>query len=198
MLDLAHRPEIQPAVPPDGANHLGCYGNRRQGWLAVQTHPQAERWANNNLQRSGFRSYLPLYATIRRDPVLRTLTRHVLVPLFNGYLFCWHDAREPRRPIRETPGVRDIVRCGSQTQWVPEGAVEALQAGEAVRLGVAPAGSPWAPGMPCRLRTGYVFEGLPAVVNEVGRETALIAIMMLGHLCQARVPLDALQPRGDS
>jgi transcription antitermination factor NusG len=131
MLDAAPPCRLETHEPVS-RDHLGCYGNsNRIGWIVAQTHPQAEFWAEANLQRRGYLVFLPLYATKRRDG--RTAhTTSILAPLFSGYLFVRYDSSEPRRPIRETPGVRDVIRCGAEVQWVNAGAVEALQAGEAV------------------------------------------------------------------
>ena len=172
-----------------------CYGYRA-GWIVACTHPQAETWASVNLQRRGYRTYLPLYAAKRRDPVLRTVTRIVQRPLFAGYLFVHYDSRDPRRPIRETPGVRDVIRCGSEIQWVRPGAVEAVQAALAVAAGKLPLSLKWAPGMACSPAVG-ALAGWPAVVTQVGHDMATIAVMMLGHLREVAVQLDALVPRSD-
>src|SRR5215469_2871571 len=56
-------------------------------WAVVQTHPQAERWAETNLRRQGYPTLLPLMRVRRRDRVLRSLFHTVEVPLFPGYCF---------------------------------------------------------------------------------------------------------------
>lgn len=192
MLDWQPHRQLDADSPHD---HLGCYGNSpRSGWIVACTHPQAETWANLNLQRRGYRTYLPLYAAKRRDPVTHTLTRIVQRPLFAGYLFCWYDSRDPRRPIRETPGVRDVIRCGSEIQWVRPGVLEAVQASQAERAVYRQPSAILAPGTPVAVSKG-ALAGWPAVVTQVGHDMATVAVMMLGHLREVAVQLNAIQPR---
>jgi transcription antitermination factor NusG len=180
-----------------GHDHPQCHCNSpRSGWIVVCTHPQAERWADANLRRSGFRTYLPLYAAKRRDPVLHTLTRVVQRPLFSGYVFCWHDSRDSWRPVYETPGVRGVIKNGNQIQWVRAGAVEAVRAAEAARRCPTAETAEWAPGVPCSLALGPLA-GTSAVVVSVGADMALVAMMMFGELREVAVQLDCLRPRDE-
>ena len=196
MLDAATTPRIHTPQPVSH-DHRGCYGNSpRVGWIVAATHSQAEPWANSNLQRRGYETYLPLVLRQRRDRVLPTLVHHLLVPLFRGYLFVRYDSRDPRRPIRETPGVRDLIRCGSEVQFVPDGAVSALQASEEARRSLAPASSPWRPGMACRVATG-IMAGFPGVVIYLAGDTALVSLMFLGQLREISLPLEYLMARDD-
>jgi transcription antitermination factor NusG len=174
-----------------------CYGNSpRTGWIVATTHAQAERWADANLQHRGYRTYLPLVARRRPVPALRTLSTVVLVPLWSGYLFVHYDSRDPRRPIRETPGVRDVIRCGNQIQWAPEAEIRALQATEAARRSLTPETTQWAPGALCSLLAGP-FAGLPAIVTSLHRDEATITLMFLGHLRNVSVNLDCLKVRDE-
>ena len=172
-----------------------CCNSPRSGWIVAVTHPQAEAWADTNLTRRGYRVFLPRYATKRRDPVLRTLTRVVIAPLWPGYLFVHHDSRDSWRPIYETPGVRSVLKTRDQIQWANAGAVEAIRASEALRRTLTPPGSLWRPGAPCQLRDGP-FQGLPAVVTEIlPGNRARIAIMMFGELRTVSINLSSLVAR---
>jgi transcription antitermination factor NusG len=194
MLDVAPHTRLDADSPHD---HLGCYGNSpRSGWIVACTHPQAERWADANLRRNGYRTYLPLVTVRRRDPVLHTLTRIIQRPLFAGYIFVHYDSRDPRRPIRETPGVRDLIRCGNQIKWASDASVEAVRSAEAVAAVQLPLTVQWAPGTPVAVANG-MFNNVPAVVLSVGRDMALVALMMFGHLREVAVQLDCLRPRDE-
>jgi transcription antitermination factor NusG len=172
-----------------------CYGYR-SGWIVACTHPQAERWADTNLRRNGYRTYLPLYATKRRDRVVPSLFRIVQRPLFAGYIFVRYDSRDPRRPIRETPGVRDLIRCGSEIQWASDAVVEAVRSAvDAAEAFTAPS-TRWKPGMPCSLAVGPLA-GTPAIVTQVGTDMATVALVLFGHLREVAVQLDCLRPRDD-
>jgi len=168
-----------------------------QGWAVVVTHPQAERWACANLNQAGYRTYLPLYAARRRDPVLRTLTRIVERPLFPGYLFVHHAEHDPWIPIWHAPGVRElIVDADRKPQYARAGDISALQAGNELRRTPTPAGAAWPPGTPCSLATG-VFKGHPAVVDQVSGQNARITLMLLGALRSVYVPVECLAPRDE-
>ena len=183
--------ECVATPPPD----LRCDCNSpRSGWIVAVTHPQAETWADSNLQRRGYRVFLPRYATKRRDPVLRTLTRVVIAPLWPGYLFVHHDSRDSWRPIYETPGVRSVLKTRDQIQWANAGDVEAVRASEELRRTLTPPGSLWRPGDACQPCDGP-FQGLPAVVLEVERQIARVAIMMFGELRTVSVDVRCLVAR---
>lgn len=195
-IDTPSREALQPVAAQDVHKHHLCYGNSRQGWIVVCSHSQAERWANSNLQRRGYRTYLPLMTVRQRDRVIRSQYHTVQRPLFSGYLFCWYNSRDPRRPIRETPGVRDVIRCGSEIQWASNGAVDALQALDAQRAVYHRPEAEWPPGTPCAV-SGGVFDGHPAVVLQTGSEMALVSILMFGALREVAVQLNCLMPRDE-
>jgi transcriptional antiterminator RfaH len=167
-------------------------------WAVCQTHPQAERWAQVNLTRCGYQSYLPLAAVRRRDRVLSSLWHTVLVPLFGNYLFVRMTARDSWTPIRYCPGVLRLILAShnSHPDRVPRGIVEAIQAGEAARLSPAAATSSWAPGAPCRLAAGP-FANHDAVVLTVNlpASVASVGVIIFGAVRSLTVPLASLIPR---
>lgn len=175
-------------------SRMSCSGN--VGWAVVHTHPQAERWCAANLERVGYRVFLPLYAALVRDPVLHTRTRTALRPLFERYLFVHHDNPQLWRPIREAPGVAAVLNDGLKLRYAPGASVEALQAGEASRRTPQAPGAVWAAGTPCKCLYGP-FRGVDAVVIAAGRKTARIALLMLGALREVSVRCDALAARGE-
>lgn len=193
MLDGQDCYGIQPAVAPEGRRHHRCYGIQA-GWIVVATKPQAERYADANLQRQGYRTFLPLVPARRRDRVVRSLVHRVNAPLFPGYVFCWHRADDPWRPIRCTPGVRALVKCGSQLPYASAGAVEAVQAVVEQSAYSLPWSNSIAPGVAVEAVAGP-FSGLQAVVLQVGRDMALISLMMFGELREILVDKDNLQAR---
>jgi hypothetical protein len=95
----------------DGHTPVACgrYQPPTHGWIVVATHPQAERWARDNLVRLGYRCYLPLYATRVRDRTVRTVWRPIERPLFTGYVFTAFSDADPWTPVRYCPGVRAIL-----------------------------------------------------------------------------------------
>jgi transcription antitermination factor NusG len=169
-----------------------CGGNAR--WAVCYTHPQAERWAEQNLTRIGYTAYLPLMTVQRRDRAIRSLTHSVTVPLFSRYLFVQQPNREHWRPIREAPGVHSVLTDGNRLQYAPEGAVEALQASEASRGSISQPSALWRPGAPCRLLEGP-FSQHQAVVVSVAKKRARVAMICFGALHEVSVSVDLLVPR---
>jgi transcription antitermination factor NusG len=164
----------------------------------VRTWPQAERWADQNLQHIGYQTFLPLVAAMRRDRVVRSMWHKVAVPLFSGYLFLRHRPDSSWGPIREAPGVKGLIKAGNQLVYTPDVAVEALQGTlrgvEAFSAIGQPARRLWAPGVPCSPGTG-AFAGHPAVVLQVGVETALISLLVFGALREVMIRQDQLVER---
>lgn len=186
----------RPQHDSEAVRPLPCYSIPAPRWACVYTHPQAERWANDNLIRSGYQTYLPLYLVSRPDRATPTILHRVLVPLWSRYLFIRFDhLAESWTPIRDTPGVSDLVRCGSDVHYAGAGTVEALQATEDARRSPLPETGSWAPGTPCSLGKGYVMGGLPAVVLESNRNRVRIGIMFLGDIRIVSVPPECLVKR---
>jgi hypothetical protein len=173
------------------SRHADQSRRRMSGWAVITTHPQAERWACANLARRGYACFVPTFIARRRDPVLRTLTRLVEVPLFAGYAFVHLDRRDPWTPVRYAPGVRMLLMDRDRVQFTRPGTVEALQQSEAFRRAVPPPDSVWAPGMPCSLTTGG-FRDRPAVLVAIDGGVAIVALPMLGELRELTVPVDRL------
>jgi transcriptional antiterminator RfaH len=192
MLDASHNLGL-PVTQPDAfhaRNDAPCCGN----WGVCYTQPQAERWANANLQRAGFRTYLPLAIVTRRDRVLRSLTHRVEVPLFPRYLFVQHDNPDFWRPIRETPGVHSVLQCANRMQYARAGAVEAVEAALALAAASPRETGQWAPGAAVALANG-AFAGHPAVVLRVARETAHLSVLIFGGLREVQAPVAWLVAR---
>ena len=171
---------------------------RYPGWAVIHTHPQAERWACDGLNRAGYRTFLPLYAAKRRDPVLRTMTRLVELPLFTSYAFVLLGQHDPWVPIRYTPGVHSLLMSGGQPNIAARASIEALEASQELRRSIAPPNASWAPGMPCSPAVGSPFAGHHAVVTEIlPGNRARIAIMMFGELRQVSVDVSSLVARDE-
>ena len=172
---------------PDALEHAGC--GSRSPWAVCQTHPQAERWALANLTRQGFTAYLPLHLVVRRDPVLRTMTRKVLAPLFVGYLFVQPGTHWG--PIRHSRGVSKLLMNGERPNLCPVGAVEALEASEASRRAPQAEIATWLPGASCAVANGPLADH-HGVIVRVTHSHAVVALLLLRRLVEASVRLDAL------
>jgi transcriptional antiterminator RfaH len=178
----------QPVAPD--AYQAGC--GSHPAWAVVQSHPQAERWALENLTRQGYSAYLPLHTVRRRDNAIRCLWHPVEVPLFGGYLFVVPGTHWG--PICHTLGVRKLLMSGPRPGFVADSLVAALRATETARRSFSVVGPGFAPGAAVRVCEG-ALEGHEAVVITTHADRAHIAVMLFGASRNVNVSLDALSVR---
>jgi len=179
------------AVSLDAHNRddIAC-GSR---WAVCQTHPQAERWALANLTRQGFTAYLPMTTALRRDRATPSMRHRVSVPLFSGYLFVvpgllW-------APIRSTAGVSRLLMAGNHPHYLVAGAVEALQAGDAVRATPLAEHALIATGEAVVVARGAA-SGMVGAVVSINGDLARIGCMFFGQLREITIPIASLKRRG--
>jgi transcription antitermination factor NusG len=182
---------LQPGALPCGRNEASTGTDDGVRWTVAQTHPQAENWATVSLARAGYETYMPLFATMRGKP-----KRMAHVPLFSGYVFVALAPEQGWVAARYALGVRRLCMAGDHPTYVPDGAVEALQATEDARRSLPPADSIWRPGAPCRLNGGSLA-GLDAVVSTIAGEVAVVHVLMLGELRAVTVDAAFLVVRRD-
>jgi transcription antitermination factor NusG len=189
-LDASVMAAVDTAAPV--ANHLGCHSIR---WACVYTQPQAERWAETNLQLLGYRVWFPTRTVPQRDPVIPTKLNPSTRPLFPRYGFIAFDHRDTSwSPIRNTPGVVDLVRSGALPAYTNAAAVERLQGLLAQTATQQPETGQWASGDAVAPSAG-AFTGHPAVVISVTGQRAIIAMLLFGELRQVSVDVASLVAR---
>ena len=100
----------------------------RSHWYLVYTKHMRERIALENLQRQGYRAYLPrCEMKVRKGQ--RLCTRRSA--LFPRYLFVRLSAdKDNWDPIRYTIGVTELVKFGKRVACVPDDFIETLRARE--------------------------------------------------------------------
>ena len=104
------------------SQHLGL--ERGERWFAAQALPHRENSAQFNLDRVGFRNFVP---RVRRTVRHARKLRNVLAPLFPGYIFVILDlSRDRWRTVNSTTGVASLIMGLEQPTPVPPGVVEAL------------------------------------------------------------------------
>ncbi|HEY2619638.1 MAG TPA: transcription termination/antitermination NusG family protein [Acetobacteraceae bacterium] len=182
MLDASHNLELSPAQPAHDAQPCGSY------WAVCQTHPQAERWARDNLDRQGYATFLPMCWSLRPDRAIPSLKHRVERPLFGNYLFVV--AGSHWAPIQHTRGVLRLLMANGKPGRINAGVVSTLQA---IQDLPAPP-TPWDPGTPCSLATGPL-RGHPAVVLSVRSQHARLSVMLFGGLRQVQAPVAWLVAR---
>lgn len=159
-------------------------------WYVVNTQPNQERRAEENLRRQGFEPW---------GPHLRTMRRHarrseaVLVPMFPGYLFVRLDVEADRwRSVNGTFGVIRILCNGDAPIPVPDGLVEGLMARrDEAGVIVLPPRS-FAEGEAVRVAAGP-FADLEGLFQSMsGRDRVVLLFNLLGRKVRASVPLGEL------
>jgi transcription antitermination factor NusG len=160
----------------------------RPPWCVAATHPRAERRAHAELHRRGFHVYLPLITVRWADRTWHT------VPAFPRYLFVRLDLTKPWNPVRYAPGVYSLVSFNDKPATCSDTVVEAVRSALHAAKAVSAPEHAWKPGTPCSLALGPLA-GMPAIVTQVGHDMATVAVMMLGHLREVAVQLNAIQPR---
>ncbi|MEY3490244.1 MAG: transcription antitermination protein RfaH, partial [Pseudomonadota bacterium] len=94
-------------------------------WYVVHTKPRQEQRALENLQRQGFKAWLP---TIEVEKLRRGKLTRVIEPMFSRYLFIQLDTTQSNwSPIRSTLGVSKLVSFGNVPAVVPDPLIQALQ-----------------------------------------------------------------------
>jgi transcription antitermination factor NusG len=151
-------------------------------WCPFQVHPQAERLAASELTRAGYRTYAPLFATKRQDPVIRSLWHKVHVPRFVGWGFVSLGPSDPWRPVRDTAGVLRVVHGDDGRPYpIPEGQIERCMEDDA-RLADLAAETmiPLTPGAPVTIGDG-AFADYRAVVLRCDGRVTLVEVLLFGR-----------------
>jgi transcriptional antiterminator RfaH len=147
-------------------------------WYVVQSRPNAEDLAIRNLERQGFRPYLPRYLKLRRHA--RRVER-VARPLFPSYLFVALDLDADRwRAVQSTVGVARLVCRGERPAPLPAGLVEGLiERADEAGLIPLPSRPAFRPGQAVRLTEGAFVDlvGLYEGMSDSERVTVLLDLL---------------------
>lgn len=94
-------------------------------WYVAHTKAGAERLAEGNLERQGFRAYLPR-AQMRRRNARGVST--VTVPLFPRYIFVQLDLdNAPWRAVNSTYGVSRLISFGDRPAHVDDAVIDEIR-----------------------------------------------------------------------
>lgn len=131
------------------------------GWYCARTKPKNEHIAAANIRRSlGLEVFHP---RLRSEQTTRAgVVRHIIEPLFPGYVFVHCVIEECLDAVRHTGGISSVVNFGSRIPSVPDAVIDELQecfgTEETLPMEAHPA-----PGDGVTLTSGAFF-GLQAVV----------------------------------
>lgn len=95
-----------------------------QSWYVIQTKPRREIQAQENLQRQGYKCYMPM---MREKLYCRGRYKIRTEPMFPRYLFIQLDIlSDNTASIRSTFGVNGLVRFGNHIPALPDEFIETL------------------------------------------------------------------------
>ncbi len=95
-----------------------------KAWYLIHSKPRQEQLAQENLQRQGYGTYLPV-TSIRRRKGGKTISE--VGPMFPRYLFIQlSEKTDDWGPIRSTFGVSNLVRFGQLPARVPDYLISTL------------------------------------------------------------------------
>ena len=161
----------------------------RASWFAVYTKPRQEQTAMENLERQGFRCFLPMAV----NPYQRRSKKSPRVePLFPRYLFLNAiPDQQSLGSVRSTVGVSNLVRFGMQLIEVPTHIINGIENRCDPESGLVQL-------KPVPVRIGdrvKVFDGPFAGIEGIfrqrkGNDRALLLMSMLGT--ESTVEVDAL------
>jgi transcriptional antiterminator RfaH len=155
----------------------------------VYTKPRQERIALENLERQGFKCFLPMAI----NPYQRRSASKLLVePLFPRYLFLNAiPDQQSLGPVRSTRGVATLVRFGMELARLPEMVIRAVNSRCDPETGLVKLDPvPVAPGDKVKVFDGPLA-GLEGIFKErKGENRALLLMNMLGT--ESTVEVDSM------
>jgi transcriptional antiterminator RfaH len=158
-------------------------------WFTVYTKPRQEHIALENLERQGFRCFLPMAVNPYQR---RSASKLRIEPLFPRYLFLNAVAgQQSLGPVRSTRGVCHLIRFGQRIATVPQPVMKAIEHRRDPETGLVSL-------EPVPVEVGdrvKVFDGPFAGIEGIFRERkgvarALLLVEMLGT--ESTVEVDAL------
>lgn len=148
-------------------------------WYLVYTKPRQERSAQQNLDRQGYSTYLPITQSRRN---LQGRWRQVIEPLFPRYVFIQLSRTQDNwGPIRSTYGVSCIVRFGITAARVPDDFVHGLQGSADENGMVLGMSQEWHTGDRVRIVDGPLGGYEAVFVGRCGHERVRVLLDVIGQ-----------------
>ncbi len=169
------------------AVHHTNNGDAHKAWYLIYSKPRQEVVAQENLQRQGYTTYLPLTRQPRRRNGKRILLTE---PFFPRYLFIQlNTSTDNWAPIRSTFGVSTLVRFGFVPAQVPDRFIEELKYRESDK-GIHVQPDDIVAGMKVRIEDGPMLGYEGVFLAKTGNDRAMILLDILGK--QARVQVETV------
>ncbi|GAB4352929.1 MAG: transcription/translation regulatory transformer protein RfaH [Kiloniellaceae bacterium] len=163
-------------------------------WYVAQTQARGEERARCNLERQGFRTYLPRYRRTRSHARRRDA---VLAPLFPGYIFVELDLETaPWRSINGTFGVSRLVCHGERPAPLPEGVVAAIAARENADGVIVLQPRGFRKGEALRIVSGALADCLGFFERMADRDRVVLLLELLGRKVRIQAPRESISTAG--
>lgn len=100
----------------------------QRSWYLIQTKPRMEKHAEENLNRQGYETYLPMVKNQRRR---NSRYINIIEAFFPRYLFIYLNTQTDNwSPIRSTLGVSHLIQFGGIPAIAPVRLIDSLKANE--------------------------------------------------------------------
>jgi transcriptional antiterminator RfaH len=173
------------------AQFMGSRTSQDKHWYLVQTKPRQEHLAQENLERQGYSTYLPLIRNIRR----RLGNRHYAdEPFFPRYMFIrLNTLTDNWAPIRSTVGVVNLVRFGQWPTPVPDSLIQQIRERANPDTGLHEIERQLNKGDKVRILDGPLvgFEGI--FLASSGQDRVLVLLEIMGKQARLQVEIDTLE-----
>jgi len=162
-----------------------------KSWYLIYTKPRQEKLAQENLERQGYMTYLPLIQKKRKRNGKRTATIEAFFP---RYLFIsLNTTTDNWSPIRSTLGVANIVRFTQYPSIVSDDLISLLMSQENPDTGLYDENFGFKLGESVRITDGALagYEGFFNARSGAGRVIVLLNVM--GNQTAVKVEMDTLE-----
>ena len=157
-----------------------------KSWYLIYSKPRGEELAVANLERQGYRCYLPRFKATRK--VRGRLTTNI-EPMFPRYLFISLDTSTDNwAPIRSTVGVTRLVRFGIEPALVPDTLIQALMDHEDAQGLLSPPRRDFEKGDRVRIFEGPFKDYEAIFLARNSSERVIVLLEILGK--ESRVAID--------
>jgi Transcription termination factor nusG len=152
--------------------------NLKAGWFVVQTNPQREQFASDQI--ADHEPYCPRF----KAPTGR------IKPLFTGYIFCV--ATSNWSPIKNAPGVRNLLMVGDTPARLPEAVILNWRAQERHGLVQLPDPPRFKAGEKLVVLRGTLTNRVVIHSGMSGKDREDVLIDMLGSMVKLSIKTDDL------
>ncbi len=165
-------------------------GKLDKAWYLIYAKPSQEIVAQQQLERQGYTTYLPMIMNAKRRNGRR---RYVEEPFFPRYLFIHLDQTNDNwSPIRSTMGVSSIVRFGMQPVSVSDEVIEFIKQRENPD-GLHEVQDELSQGDNVRVLDGPMM-GLEGVfVAKTSEQRVMLLLDLMGKTTRVQIDVDAIE-----